>query len=105
MTALVVVPAVEIRHRGPNIGHGLPVLTEGELIFVGPVEALQDSRTAWLGHLTAHPVTILQTALVKKVTGEIAAPITRWIQVVVATPQKGGCDEHWEAKVRTGRSE
>lgn len=44
MTALVVVPAVEIQHRGPNIGHGLPVLTEGELIFIGPVEALQDSR-------------------------------------------------------------
>ena len=51
MTALVVVPAVEIRHRGPYIGHGLPVLTEGELIFVGLVEALQDSRAARPGHL------------------------------------------------------
>ena len=67
---------MEIRHRGPNIGHGLPVLTEGELIFVGPVKALRDSRTARLGDLTAHPDAILQTALLKEVTGEIAAPIT-----------------------------
>ena len=52
MTALAVVPAVEVRHGRTDIGHGLPVLTEGELIFVGPVEALQDSRTARLGHLT-----------------------------------------------------
>ena len=75
MTALVVVSAVEIQHRGPYIGHGLPVLTEGELIFVGLVEALQDSRAARLGNLAAYPTAILQTPLLKEVTGEIAAPI------------------------------
>ena len=42
MTALVVVPAVKVRHGGPNISHGLPVLAEGELVFVGPVEAFED---------------------------------------------------------------
>jgi hypothetical protein len=39
MTALVVVPAVKVRYGGPNIGYGLPVLTEGELVFIGPIEA------------------------------------------------------------------
>ena len=76
MTALMVVPAVKVRHGRTYIGHGLPVLTEGELIFIGPVEALQDSRAARLGDLAAHPTAILQTALLKEVTGKITTSIT-----------------------------
>ncbi len=74
MTALVVIPAVKVWHGRPDIGHGLPVLPEGELILVGPVEAFQEPGSSRLGDLTAHPAAILQTPLMKEVTGEIAAP-------------------------------
>ena len=65
MTALMVVPAVKVRHGRTYIGHGLPVLAEGELIFVRSVEALQDPGPSRLGHLAAHPTAVLQTPLLK----------------------------------------
>jgi len=76
MSALVVVPTVKVRHGSLNIRHGLPILTKGKLIFIGPVEALQDSGPSWLRHFTAYPTAIPQTALLKKVTGKITTSIT-----------------------------
>ena len=71
MTALVVVPAVKVRHGGPDISHGLPVLAEGELVLVGSVEAFENPGSSRLGDLAAHPAAVLQTALLKEVTGEV----------------------------------